>query len=119
MRTWRMARDKIRHSESVEIQLRIINKKALDGRTHNLPSAFEVVALIAGDIRSVSKERDIIVEGCDGRLQRISELHPYYLALQYPLLFPPGEDGYRLDISHKRIALDACGLTAELFPTTL
>ncbi len=50
-------------------------------------------------------------------MKRISELHPCYLALQYPLLFPRGEDGYRLDISHKGVELDANGLTAELIPT--
>ena len=31
-------------------------------------------------------------------MQRINELHPSYLPLQYPLLFPYGEDGYRRDI---------------------
>ncbi|XP_010462780.1 PREDICTED: uncharacterized protein LOC104743390 [Camelina sativa] len=39
--------------------------------------------------------RDIVVEEKSGELQRISEIHPSYLALQYPLLFPKGEDGYR------------------------
>ncbi|KAJ0458162.1 hypothetical protein HanIR_Chr15g0782001 [Helianthus annuus] len=29
----------------------------------------------------------------DGVLKRISELHPSYLALQYPILFPYGDDG--------------------------
>lgn len=33
-----------------------------------------------------------------GQLRPISELHPSYLPLQYPLLFPRGEDGYRVDI---------------------
>ncbi|KAF7839564.1 uncharacterized protein G2W53_008046 [Senna tora] len=40
----------------------------------------------------------------DGRMynfyQHQSELHPSYLPLQYPLLFPFGEDGYRDNISH-------------------
>ena len=35
-----------------------------------------------------------------GELQRIHKLHSSYLGLQYPLLFPYGEDGYRPDILH-------------------
>ena len=29
------------------------------------------------------------------------ELHPAYLPLQYPFLYPKGEDGYRPNILHK------------------
>ena len=39
----------------------------------------------------------------EGGVRRISELHPSYLALQYPLLFPYAEDGYRTDIYHRGI----------------
>ena len=34
-------------------------------------------------------------------LHRINQLHASYLPLQYPLLFPFGEDGYWIGISHK------------------
>ena len=36
----------------------------------------------------------------NGKLKKISELHVSYLPLQYPLLFPYAEDGYRTDIYH-------------------
>ncbi|KAE9604332.1 putative helitron helicase-like domain-containing protein [Lupinus albus] len=36
-----------------------------------------------------------------GHLKRIDELHASYLAFQYPLLFPFGEDGYRHDVCHR------------------
>ncbi|PWA86256.1 hypothetical protein CTI12_AA141090 [Artemisia annua] len=47
--------------------------------------------------------RDVIVEECGNEhrhnpIKRISELHPSFMALQYPLLFPYGEDGFRLCI---------------------
>ncbi|XP_071739009.1 uncharacterized protein [Rutidosis leptorrhynchoides] len=42
---------------------------------------------------------DSHVEG----LKRISELHPEYLALQYPLLFIYAEDGYRTDVLHRYV----------------
>ncbi|GKA11532.1 hypothetical protein Tco_0691078 [Tanacetum coccineum] len=38
--------------------------------------------------------RDIIVSNKSSGPQMISELHPSYMALQYPLLFLYGEDGY-------------------------
>jgi hypothetical protein len=33
-------------------------------------------------------------------LKRVSCLHPCYMALQYPLLFPYGEHGFDLDIRY-------------------
>ncbi|XP_070018011.1 uncharacterized protein [Nicotiana sylvestris] len=58
----------------------------------------EVAALIVGDFEQTRSDRDIIVESQSGQLQRINELNAAYLGLQYPLLFPYGEDGYREDI---------------------
>ena len=71
-----------------------------DERIYNLPTVLEVAAVIVGDA-SQPINRDIILEKQRGRLQRINELHPGYLGLQYPLLFPYGEDGYRSDIKHR------------------
>lgn len=94
---FRMARDRFKSNDSQNVKLRLIGKRGTDGRTYNLPSASEVAALIVGDVGS-SGDRDIIVEKQSGLLQRITELHPSYLAMQYPLLFPYGEDGFRVDI---------------------
>ena len=60
----------------------------------------EVVALIVGDFNPNSR-KDIILETENGQLQRIHELHSSYLGLQFPLLFPYGEDGYRPGILHR------------------
>ncbi|GKB93521.1 reverse transcriptase domain-containing protein [Tanacetum coccineum] len=54
----------------------------------------EVVALITNGFGDGVPTRDIIVNKKDSGPKRISELHPSYMALQYPLLFPYGEDGY-------------------------
>ncbi|XP_028767101.1 uncharacterized protein LOC114724813 [Neltuma alba] len=87
------------------LKLCLLSSRAHDGRTYNLPSASEVAALIVGDIDMTFNVRDIIVEEQSGRPQRINELHPAYLPLQYPLLFPYGEDGYRDDIEHRQETL--------------
>ncbi|KAF7821239.1 uncharacterized protein G2W53_026694 [Senna tora] len=80
------------------LRLKLIKKRTTDARIYNLPAADEIAALIVGDFDPENVERDIIVEERSGTLQRIDELHPLYLPMQYPLMFPRGEDGYRQDV---------------------
>ena len=42
--------------------------------------------------------RDIVVKKCSGELTRLHETHTTFIPLQYPLMFPYGEDGYQEDI---------------------
>ncbi|GKC22573.1 hypothetical protein Tco_1024723 [Tanacetum coccineum] len=88
------------------VKIRLLGRRPHDGRQYNLPTANEVAALIVGDFDSMPDERDIIVHENSGNLKTISELHVSYLPLQYPLLFPYAEDGYRTDIYHKGITDD-------------
>ncbi|XP_031091013.1 uncharacterized protein LOC115996011 [Ipomoea triloba] len=53
--------------------------------------------------------RDILVECKSGKLKRINELNSAYLPLQYPILFPYGEDGYRDDIQFNTTITQAGG----------
>ncbi|KAL3038294.1 hypothetical protein AAZX31_01G123700 [Glycine max] len=97
---FRMARDKLHSAAVPDLKMKLISQRQTDGRLYNLPTTTEVSALIVGDEHSADK-RDIIIEKQSGLLKRIHELHPAYLPLQYPLLYPKGEDGYRLNIPHK------------------
>ncbi|XP_022031084.1 uncharacterized protein LOC110932031 [Helianthus annuus] len=101
VKTYRMVRDHFHQSPEANLSLRLIYRRENDGRTYNLPTTSEVAALVVGDIDKAIDHHDIVVETQSGMLQRISELHPSYLALQYPLLFPYGDDGYRVDIPHR------------------
>ncbi|XP_019188939.1 PREDICTED: uncharacterized protein LOC109183302 [Ipomoea nil] len=78
--------------------MRLIGKRTKDAGTYALPTTSEVAALIVGDLDPSMGEHDIVVESKSGVLKRISELNPAYLPLQYPILFPYGEDGFREDI---------------------
>jgi len=98
VKAFRSARDRFDVEGSTGYRMRLIESRQSDGRTHNLPTANEVAALIPGDFVLNMETRDIVLESTSGKLQRISELHPAYLPLQYPLLFPYGEDGFRLNI---------------------
>ncbi|XP_061344069.1 uncharacterized protein LOC133290038 [Gastrolobium bilobum] len=96
--SFRYARDRYKEDDFNGVKLRLIRRRGSDGRVYNLPTASEVAALIVGDIDSAMGDRDIIIETQDRVLQRIDVKHPLYLGLQYPLLFPYGEDGYRDDV---------------------
>jgi hypothetical protein len=91
---FRMARDRLSQDHGNDFKLRLISERTTDGRIYNQPTVSEVAALIVGDVDYAPK-RDIILEKQSGRLKRIDEFHPAYLAYQYPLIFPYGEDGYR------------------------
>ncbi|XP_031095170.1 uncharacterized protein LOC115999462 [Ipomoea triloba] len=98
VKTFRNASAHIENNPTAEIKIKLIGKRSKDARTYNLSQVQEVAALIVGDIDPNMGQRDILVETNSGNLQRINELNPSYLPLQYPLLYPYGEDGYREDI---------------------
>ena len=62
-------------------------------RRFNAPSCNEVAVLMVGE---ESGKRDVVVQYRDSRLQKIWDIHRSYDPLQYPLLFPSGEDGYSI-----------------------
>ncbi|XP_072074145.1 uncharacterized protein [Arachis hypogaea] len=95
VKAFRMAGQKINGDATSVVKLRLLGKQENDGRRYNLPSTNEVAALIVGDFDLEKIDRDIVVETRSGRLQRINQLNPSYLRLQYPLLFPYGEDGFK------------------------
>ncbi|KAH9615177.1 hypothetical protein KSS87_021182 [Heliosperma pusillum] len=107
IQSFRMATDRLCANIDSDVRIRLISRRDTDGRTYNRPTASEVAGLIEWDIGPNMEKRDIIMQKECGRLQRISELNPLYIPLQYPLLFPFGEDGFRLNISHSEYSLGA------------
>jgi len=101
-KSFRMARDRLKQNNVPNLKLKLILDRRTNGRIYNQPTVSEVTALIVGDIDSAARS-DIIMERQSGRLERIDEFHPAYLAYQYLLLFPYGEDGYRDDVLHRGI----------------
>ncbi|CAA0834184.1 Unknown protein, partial [Striga hermonthica] len=105
VKSFRFVRDHFKSGCSDNLKLRLIGGRETDGRVYNLPTVHEVAALIVGDFDESFQRRDIIIETHSGKLKRIDELHPSYLPLQYPLLFPYGEDGFRVGISHSEASI--------------
>ena len=77
--------------------------KRCDRRRYNLPTAgtSEIAAILPGSGDVLTHFRDIILHRLDGGLQQISELHPFYPALHYVLLFPTGQLGWHPDLEYK------------------
>ena len=94
---FRKARDMLRdHDEVLDLRIRII--QAREGRQYIRPTAEEVAGLLVGDGTEHYGSHDVIIQKMDGTLQRIDEIHPSYMPLHYPLLFPYGTDGWSPDI---------------------
>ncbi|XP_056862974.1 uncharacterized protein LOC108853762 [Raphanus sativus] len=98
VKKFRSARDRFNTDPDNSFHMRIVSERLKDGRTYDTPSASEVAALIPGDFSLDMDKRDIVLQHNSGKLLRINEIHASYLALQYPLLFTYGEDGFRLGI---------------------
>lgn len=60
---------------------------------YNAPTIDEVAVCVG--------PRNIVLYGRGGHLRRISELNRSYDALQYPLMYTRGEDGYHINILHQ------------------
>ncbi|XP_024007711.1 uncharacterized protein LOC112083870 [Eutrema salsugineum] len=77
----RTAREQfVGNPNSKGFKLVLASGQTTDGRTHNLPTENDVAALIPGDFNMLTEKKR----------------HRY--SKQYPLLFPYGEDGFRLGI---------------------
>lgn len=64
-------------------------------RRFNAPTINEVAIVIVGD---QFESRDIILHLRNNKLQRVCETHRSYDALQYPIIFWQGEDGYHFQL---------------------
>ncbi|KAI9105166.1 hypothetical protein K1719_022695 [Acacia pycnantha] len=95
---YRKAVEIIKENVIHDISIRLIRSSNSSGLSnqYNMPTTSELAALIVGDFDNSYTERDIIVKRQYGGLQRIDELHMAYLPLQYPLLFPYGDNGYSM-----------------------
>ncbi|CAN7099804.1 unnamed protein product [Brassica rapa subsp. narinosa] len=98
VKQFRSAKDRFNINPKDSFHMRIVSDRAKDGRTYDTPTASEVAALVPGDFSLDMDKRDIVLQQKSGKLLRIDEIHASYLALQYPLLFVHGEDGFRLEI---------------------
>ncbi|KAJ1412947.1 Helitron helicase-like domain [Sesbania bispinosa] len=81
----------------------IIKERPANQPQYNLPTASQVAGIIvAGDMESIARGRDIKVVDHDGDITSIQETKGYYDPLQYPLLFPFGTYGWDIHTNNNR-----------------
>jgi hypothetical protein len=100
VKKFRMAKQVLAENKFANVSVRIVAPGELDGPQFSLPSTDGLACLVFGEITPEAPKRDIIIRGRGSGLQRISSLHPAYMSLQYPLLFPYGERGFQLGVKY-------------------
>ncbi|XP_020097133.1 uncharacterized protein LOC109716214 [Ananas comosus] len=99
VKSFRMARDRFKENDFLPIRLKLIGTRA-DKTQYKPPSCSKIAGLIVGDFGSADRQRDIVVEHKIEGLKRISDLHPSFMAMQYPILFPYREDGFLIGMKY-------------------
>ncbi|KAJ2924672.1 hypothetical protein H1R20_g12432, partial [Candolleomyces eurysporus] len=76
------------HQNNINYQVTLRLTPGTNRGVYNLPTVNEVAFILPGTV--VTEPRDIILRLHGGLLERISDLNPAYVTLQYPLLLPHG-----------------------------
>ena len=98
VKLFRTARDKFENDGLINFKMMLLGRQPNDGKQYDQPTSDEIGGLIVGDIGLSDSNRDIIIDCKSEGLRRVTKLNPKFMALQYPILFPYGEDGYRPDL---------------------
>ncbi|CAI9259361.1 unnamed protein product [Lactuca saligna] len=112
-RTFKNAKQMAEEMELESYAVRLFNH--IEDRRYDLPLPGSLGCIVNGD-DTTSTTYDIIIHSHHGHPQRISKLHPSYMPLQYPPLFPFGEEGWspRLKLANRRGA-SAQNLTMNMY----
>ncbi|ONM15846.1 putative replication protein [Zea mays] len=97
---FRFAKERLDEEGDQKVTLRLLGCNTRHDAQYNLPASGELAAVIVGDCLPSQYKYDVLVHAREGGLKHVSCLHPSYMALQYPLLFPYGDRGYHLGIKY-------------------
>jgi hypothetical protein len=100
VKAFRYAQERIESEPGQEITLRLLGCNTWNDVQYNLPSGGEIATIVVGDCSNAKYTYDVSVHNRGFGLKHVSCLHPCYMALQYPLLFPYSEHGIHLGIRY-------------------
>lgn len=100
VQNFRYAKERLSKHGDQQITLRLLGCNAKDDVQYNLPTSGEIAGIIVGEFSAKEYKFDVLVYDKNHGLHQISPLHPSYMALQYPLLFPYGERRFHLGIKY-------------------
>ncbi|PWA86514.1 Retrotransposon-like protein [Artemisia annua] len=91
------ARDKLLEADIPNFQIRLFG--VAGSNQYELPTADTIGAIVyEGGPESVT-DYDVVIERHSREPESVNKLHPTYMALQFPLLFVFGEEGYHLNLT--------------------
>ncbi|KAK1354274.1 hypothetical protein POM88_047530 [Heracleum sosnowskyi] len=100
VKEFRTQRDRFKEGEVTDLEITLKVSRADDGRENHVGPSDEIAGIMVGDLDDNCGFRDIVIHSYEDGLQRISDIHPKLMALQYPLLFPHGDDGFHVHLSY-------------------
>ncbi|CAN1769845.1 hypothetical protein LINPERHAP1_LOCUS11421 [Linum perenne] len=98
VKVFRYARDRLNVADVENVKLKLQANRISDRREYDLPIMDELAILIVDETGDDTYQPDIIVQHLSNEMERVSFSHPSLMALQYPILFPHGEDGWHSSI---------------------
>nr|GEY86285.1 DNA helicase [Tanacetum cinerariifolium] len=99
---FRTAPKKLLDLEVPPFKVRLFN--VVGAREYELSTGDMLGATVYEPIPDTNMDFDIVIDQRIGQPQRVSKLHPSYMALQFSLPFVYGEDGYSKDIKMVRVS---------------
>ncbi|XP_017226413.1 uncharacterized protein LOC108202501 isoform X1 [Daucus carota subsp. sativus] len=98
VKEFRSARDRYEKHGVQDLEIILKVSRSESGRENHITPSDEVAGIMVGDMDDTDGVRDIIINSKIKGLERITDIHPKLMALQYPLLFPHGCDGFHKEI---------------------
>lgn len=102
VREFRTQRDHFEQDKVTELEITLKISRSDSGRENHIVPSDDLAGIMVGDLDENCGTRDIVIHSHEKGLQRIFDIHPKLMALQYPLLFPHGDDGFHIDLQYGR-----------------
>ncbi|TVU44908.1 hypothetical protein EJB05_04371 [Eragrostis curvula] len=102
VKLFRTARNRLSDQPNDHYFIKLFAAPSEHGNVYSAPVASEVVGLVVNDLGTTDEGRDLVVEDHASQLQRVKETHCKFMAMQYPILFPYGEDGFHENLKYRR-----------------
>ncbi|PWA99342.1 DNA helicase Pif1-like protein [Artemisia annua] len=101
VRLFQTARDKLLEADIPDFQIRLFG--VVGAQRYDLPAGDTIGAIVYEGGPESATDYDIVIERHSREAENVNKLHPRYMALQFPLLFVYGEEGYHLSLILRNI----------------
>ncbi|PWA46253.1 helitron helicase-like domain-containing protein [Artemisia annua] len=112
VRLFRTARDKLRDADIPAFQIRLFGVAGVN--QYELPTADTIGAIVYEGGPESATDYDVVIERHSREPESVNKLHPQYMALQFPLLFIYGEEGYHLKLTLMALTGDSSSLSETI-----